>query len=270
VIEQYKGNQHRVILPRADYRVQTLRDITAVARAAAEACVTLAAQAKGEKRLFRVALAGGKTPKALYALLASAEYRNRVDWDSVSFFFGDERAVPPDHPDSNYRTANEALFRRLGLSESRIHRMKAEDGDLETAAEAYESVLRSEFDDHIPHFDLVLLGMGPDGHTASLFPGNRALAEQKRWVTPVTDAPKPPPRRLTLTVPVLNAARYVLFMVTGADKAGALREVLQGTASPEQYPARLVRPGADRLEWLVDEAAGSGLDREGLCLKPLI
>jgi 6-phosphogluconolactonase len=241
----------------AESRVQVLEDIKAVARAAAEVFVKLAAQAKAEKRPFRVALAGGDTPKALYAVLASSECRSRVDWEDVSFFFGDERAVPPDHPDSNYRTANETLFRPLGLSDRKVHRMKAEVGVLETAAKAYENELRSVFDGRIPQFDLVLLGMGPDGHTASLFPGSPVLKEQARWVMPVTDAPKPPPRRLTLTVPVLNASRQVLFMVTGADKASALREVLQGTAPPEQYPAKFVRPGPGRLEWLMDEAAGA-------------
>lgn len=246
----------------ADYVLQVLKDKDAVARAAADFFVTLAPQPQGEKRPFYVALAGGTTPKALYELLASAEYRNRVDWDQVSFFFGDERAVPPDHPDSNYRTAHEALFRPLSISDKRVYRMKGELPDLEAAAVDYERTLQSIFDgERVPHFDLVFLGMGPDGHTASLFPGHPALAERKRWVAPVMDAPKPPPRRLTLTVPVLNAAKLVLFMATGADKAQALREVLEGNSSPDQYPAKHVRPGADRLVWLVDEAAGGALSR---------
>ncbi len=241
----------------ADYLLQVLKDKDAVARAAADFFVSLAPQSQGDKRLFRVVLAGGTTPQALYALLASAEYRNRVAWDQVSFFFGDERAVPPDHPDSNYRTAQEALFRPLNIPEKHIYRMKAEQPDLEAVATDYERALRSVFDgERVPHFDLIFLGMGPDGHTASLFPGHPALAERKRWVVAVMDAPKPPPRRLTLTVPVLNAARLVLFMATGEDKAQALREVLEGNASPDQYPAKHVRPGADRLVWLVDEAAG--------------
>lgn len=243
----------------AEYGLKILKDREAVAREAAAVFVNLAAQAKGERRPFRVVLAGGNTPKALYALLASTEYRHRVDWDSVSFFFGDERAVPPDHPDSNYRTAGDALFRPLGIADGKIHRMKAEADVLEAAADAYERELRSVIGGGPPQFDLVLLGMGPDGHAASLFPGSPALTERKRWVAPVTDAPKPPPRRLTLTIPVLNAARQVLFMVTGADKTAALREVLHGSASADQYPAKLIRPGADRLVWLVDEAAGAVL-----------
>jgi 6-phosphogluconolactonase len=244
----------------ADNLVQILKDRDAVARAAADLFVNLAPQPQGDKRPFLVALPGGTTPQSLYALLASAEYRNRVAWDQVSFFFGDERAVSPDHPDSNYRTAHEALFRPLNISEKRIYRMKGELPDLEAAAADYERVLQSAFvGERVPRFDLIFLGMGPDGHMASLFPGHPALAERKRWVAPVIDAPKPPPRRLTLTVPVLNAAKLVLFMATGADKAQALREVLEGNASPDQYPAKHVRPGADRLVWLVDEAAGGTL-----------
>jgi len=246
----------------ADYLVQVLKDRDAVARAAADFFVNLAPQPQGDKRPFLVALPGGTTPQALYTLLASAEYRNRVAWDQVSFFFGDERAVPPDHPDSNYRAAQEALFRPLNISEKHIYRMKAEQPDLEAVAADYERVLQSVFDGgRVPRFDLIFLGMGPDGHMASLFPGHLALAERKRWIMPVMDAPKPPPRRLTLTVPVLNAAKLVLFMATGADKAQALREVLEGNASPDQYPAKHVRPGVGRLVWLVDEAAGGTLSK---------
>ena len=132
--------------------------------------------------------------------------------------------------------------------------------DLEAAAADYERELQSVFEgERVPHFDLIFLGMGPDGHTAALFPGGSALAECKRLVVPVTDAPKPPARRLTLTIPVLNAAKVVLFVATGADKAPALREVLKGTVSPDQYPAKHVRPGPERLAWLVDEAAGGML-----------
>ena len=243
-----------------DCLLQVLKDEDAVARAAAEVFVSLAPQRQGSLRPFRVALAGGTTPQALYVRLASAEYRNRVAWDQVTFFFGDERAVPPDHPESNYRTANDALFRPLDISDKNVYRMKAEMPDLEAAAADYERELQSAFEGaRVPHFDLIFLGMGPDGHTASLFPGSPALAECKRMVAPVTDAPKPPPRRLTLTIPVLNAAALVLFMATGADKAQALREVLKGTASSDQYPAKHVRPGPERLAWLVDEAAGGTL-----------
>jgi 6-phosphogluconolactonase len=243
--------------------LEVLPDAVAVAQAAAEVFVAVAARANKEGSPFRVALAGGTTPKMLYALLASPSYRSRVSWDDVSFFFGDERSVPPDHPDSNYRMAHDALFGPLGIKDERMHRMKPEAADLNTAAAAYEAVLRTVFEGNPPRFDLLLLGMGPDGHTASLFPGNAALRERTRWVVPVFDAPKLPPERLTLTIPVLNDARQVLFVVTGPDKAQALRQVLQGDGEPDQYPAKFIRPGADRLLWLVDEAAGSALDRGG-------
>ncbi len=239
-------------------RVEVVKDAAAIARAAAELFVTLVAQAARARRPFHVLLAGGTTPKALYTLLASAEYRSRVAWERVAFFFGDERAVPPDHPQSNYRMATEMLFRPLGIAESSIHRMKAEAEDLNAAAAAYEGELRASFG-AFPRFDLILLGMGSDGHTASLFPGSPVLKERARWVAPVLDAPKPPPRRLTVTLPVLNAGHQVLVTVAGRHKAPALREVLEGTASPEQYPAKCVQPGPERLLWLVDEAAGAEL-----------
>jgi 6-phosphogluconolactonase len=244
----------------AGYAVQVFKDKDAVARAAADIFVNLAPQPHESRRSFRVALAGGTTPQALHALLASAEYRNRVAWDQVLFFFGDERAVPPDHPDSNYRRANDALFRPLDISGKNIYQMRADGPDLDAAAADYERALHSAFEGaRVPRFDLIFLGMGADGHTASLFPGSSALAESKRLVAPVTDAPMPLPRRLTLTIPVLNAARLVLFMAVGADKAQTLREVLKGTVPPDRYPAKYVRPGPERLAWLVDEAAGGTL-----------
>ena len=239
-------------------RVEVVKDAAEVARAAAELFVKLVAQTASQRSQFRVLLAGGTTPKALYTLLASTAYRSRVDWDRIVFFFGDERAVPPDDPQSNYRMANDVLFRPVGIAESSIHRMKAEGEDLNAAATAYESVLRASLGT-VPRFDLVLLGMGAEGHTASLFPGSPVLREHSRWVAPVLDAPKPPPRRLTVTLPVLNAGHQVLFMVAGRHKAPALREVLEGTAPPEQYPAKCVQPGPERLRWLEDEAAGAEL-----------
>jgi len=250
--------------------VQVCPDKDSVARAAADVFVSLAPQPHEKRTPFRVVLAGGTTPAALYALLASAEYRHRVAWKQVMFFFGDERAVPSDHPDSNYRAAHDALFIPLDIPPQNVYQMKGLGSDLDAAAAEYERILQSAFERmRVPQFDLIFLGMGSDGHTASLFPGSPALAERTRLVVPVTDAPKPPPRRLTLTFPVLNAARLVLFMVTGADKAPALREVLRGAVSPDRYPAQCVRPGATRLAWLVDEAAGGLLQKEDLCLKPL-
>ena len=190
-------------------RVVLVKDMAALARAAAELFVKLAAQTASARRPFHVLLAGGKTPKAVYALLASAAYRSRVDWDRVVFFFGDERAVPPDHPQSNYRMANEVLFRPLGIAESSVHRMKAEADDLDAAAAEYEGELHVCFG-AFPRFDLVLLGMGSDGHTASLFPGSPVLKEHARWVAPVLDAPKPPPPSFVAKGKVMGAAARTL------------------------------------------------------------
>jgi 6-phosphogluconolactonase len=240
-----------------DYKVEILKETAALAEQAAKRFTALAAKAWHEHRSFTVALAGGSTPKALYLVLGSEPYRTQVDWSKIEFFFGDERAVPPDHPDSNYRLANESLFRPAGVSSEQIHRMKGEMENLSAAAELYARELRALTSDDFPHFDLVLLGLGSDGHTASLFPHSEALQERTRWVLPILDAPKPPRRRLTLTTPVLNAARQVIFLVSGEKKARAVREVLQGTAPADDYPAKLVRPGPDRLLWLVDAGAGS-------------
>lgn len=237
------------------FRVEKLADAMGVARSAAEIFVTAFLKARQEGRAFTVALAGGATPRALYTLLASPEYQRRVAWEEVSFFFSDERGVPPEHPDSNYRAANELLFRPLKIPASHIHRMRGESEDLGAAAALYEQELRDGFGGGFPEFDLVLLGMGPDGHTASLFPGSIALKEEKRWVVPVLDAPKPPPRRLTLTVPVLKRGKEIVFMVTGADKAAAISAVLKEAAPAEQFPAKLINAGSSL--WLVDQAAAS-------------
>ena len=237
--------------------MEILKGTAALAEQAAKRFTALAAKAWHEHRAFTVALAGGSTPKALYSVLASEPYRTQMDWSKIEFFFGDERAVPPDDPDSNYRLANESLFRPAGVGSGRIHRMKGEMENLSAAAELYARELRVLASDDVPHFDLVLLGLGSDGHTASVFPHSEALQERTRWVLPILDAPKPPRRRLTLTMPVLNAARQVIFLVSGENKARAVREVLQGTAPADDYPAKLVHPGPDRLLWLVDAGAGS-------------
>jgi 6-phosphogluconolactonase len=213
--------------------------------------------ARQEKSSYSVALSGGTTPRALYTLLVAPPYRAQVDWSRVDFYFGDERGVPSDHPESNYRLASDSLFLPTGIASGQVHRMRAEMEDLDTAAKKYSTELTALVDQGFPRFDLVLLGLGPDGHTASLFPNNWALHERVRWVVPIHDAPKPPPRRLTLTLPVLNHARQVIFLVAGADKAQAVREVLRGSAPADHYPAKLIQPGAGRVLWLLDEGAGS-------------
>ena len=197
---------------------------------------------------FAVALAGGSTPKSAYELLATG-YRDALEWGGVHFFFGDERAVPPEHEDSNYRMANAALLSRVRAGS--VHRMRGELPPPEAAA-AYEGELRGFFGG-APVLDLVLLGLGEDGHTASLFPRTPALDAANRLVVE-NPVEKLGTTRITLTVAALNASRRVVFLVSGEGKAGALREILEGSADPRDYPAKLIRPtgGAD---WMVDRAA---------------
>jgi len=228
--------------------------------AAAAEFQSAAADAVQEHGSFSVALAGGSTPKAFYAMLATdPQVRARIPWDKLYFFFSDERHVPPDHPDSNFRMAQEAMLSKVSLSPQQVARIKSEYADAQQAAREYEQTLRDFFHlaaGQLPRFDLVLLGMGPDGHTASLFPGTRALREGKRlvvsnWVEKLgTD-------RITITVPVLNNAARVLFLVQGEEKASALKAVLDGPRNPGQLPAQLIQPASGQLLWLVDKAAAS-------------
>ena len=231
-------------------------DTDHLARAAAEGFVALAAEAVAARGQFSVALAGGSTPRAAYALLAAEE----VDWSRVHVFWGDERCVPPDHPDSNYRLAREALLDHVSLPAGNVHRMRGE-MEPEAAAQAYAAELRAFFGTQWPSFDLVLLGMGNDGHIASLFPGSAALRETARPVVAVTvEYQDRPAHRVTLTLPAINAARQVLFLVTGAAKAETLWAVLEGPA--ERFPAQLIRPTSEQLTWLVDTTAASRLKRQ--------
>jgi 6-phosphogluconolactonase len=230
-------------------------------RAAADEVVGQAAGAIGRRGRFDWALAGGKTPEELYALLASRDYVLRVDWSRVHFYWGDERCVAPDHPDSNYRMARASLLDAIQPPAENVHRMP---GELEPslAAERYEAELRRCFDEAeapFPSFDLILLGMGADGHTASLFPGSPALAETRRWVVanPIEALAT---TRLTLTLPVLNAASSVLFLVAGADKAERLEQVLSAAARPE-FPSQRVRPRGAEPQWFVDGPAGKLIAR---------
>ena len=236
-------------------------DLDTLSQEAARYTVRLANQSIVTHGRFTIALAGGSTPKKLYALLASEPYRSQVDWGLVEVFWGDERCVPPDHPDSNFRMAQEELLSKVPIPASQIHRMPAELPDHDAAAQAYAAEIQRLFGTSgIPHFDLIQLGMGPEGHTASLFPHQASLHEQQRLVMPVT-TPKPPPDRLTFTPPLLNAARHVLFMVTGAEKADALHAILEGDYQPDEYPAQIVRPTNGEVTWMLDTAAASKLTR---------
>lgn len=233
-------------------------------RTAAERVIRAAGAALAARGRFNWALAGGSTPEALYRLLASPGYAERVDWSRVHFFWSDERCVPPDHAQSNFRMAREALLDavavRSGPVDRQIHRLQ---GELppSAAAQRYEAELAACFGvepgSGFPAFDLILLGMGADGHTASLFPGSPALAETRRWVV-ANEVATLGATRLTFTLPLLNAARAVLFLVAGADKASRLEQVVKRTAPA--WPAQLVRPHGADPEWLVDAEAASRLD----------
>jgi 6-phosphogluconolactonase len=244
--------------------VRVLSDADAVALLAAQHFVELARASILSRARFTVALSGGTTPRRMYERLAAPPFRDRVDWSRVEVFWGDERGVPPDHPDSNFRMAADALLDLVPIPRARIHRIRGERADLGSAARDYQVEIARAFQVYErgrpPSFDLLLLGMGNDGHTASLFPGSDALREQSRWTLDV-EGTKPPPHRVTFTVPILNRAREIRFLVAGGDKAARLREVLEGPHEPARMPVQLVAPEDGRLIWLVDEAAASELDR---------
>jgi 6-phosphogluconolactonase len=242
--------------------VEVWPDALGLFRAAADEFTRAAREAITARGRFSVALAGGNTPRGAYALLAEGDARAHLRWDKVHFFFGDERNVPPGHPDSNYRMAQEALFSRIAVPEGNIHRIEGE-LKAEEAADAYQRLLRSFFTlqpGQMPRFDLVLLGMGSDGHTASLFPGSAALTETSRLVV-ANWVERFKAFRITLTFPVLNHAAEVLFLVSGTDKAEMLRNVLEGDPSGVAYPAQRVRPDAGRVLWYADHAAAASLSR---------
>jgi 6-phosphogluconolactonase len=225
-----------------------------LAEAAARKFATRAAEAIEDHGRFAVVLAGGSTPKATYEILAR-DYADRVDWSNVHVFFGDERGVPPDHEGSNYRMAREALLDHVPAGS--VHRMQ---GELppDEAAEAYEQELRDFFgSNELPRFDLILLGTGGDGHTASLFPETSALEVHDRWVV-ANPVLKLEMTRITLTVPAINAARAVYFLVAGEGKAEPVAEILEGTPDPREYPASLIQPRGGP-DWMLDKAAASDL-----------
>jgi 6-phosphogluconolactonase len=241
-------------------RVRKLPDLDAVSRAAADDLAALARVAVAARATCNIALSGGQTPRRLFQRLAERG-RAALPWDDIELWWSDERTVPPDHADSNYRIAREALIDPLGISPSHVHRMAGELPDHDAAARACEDELTSALGTP-PVLDLVLLGLGPDGHTASLFPGSPALHATDRWVVanPVTSPlVHGTTTRLTLTAPAVNAARHVWFLVAGADKAAALAQVLEGPRDPEHYPAQLIAPANGTLVWFVDEAAAAQL-----------
>lgn len=210
---------------------------------------------------FTVALSGGNTPKKLYSLLGEEPYRSQIDWNLVEIFWSDERCVPPDSPDSNFWLAQQVLLGKIPISSKQIHRMPADMEDRDAASLLYTRDMQQTFGtDGVPAFDLMQLGMGPEGHTASLFPHQASLHEQQRLVMPVS-VPKPPPPRLTFTPRILNAATHVLFLVTGTDKADAVQAVLEGEYQPDEYPAQIVQPVKGEVTWMLDQAAASKLQK---------
>ena len=238
--------------------IQIFDNPTALFQGAADEFTSQATAAVQSSGRFTVALSGGSTPKSLYSLLAT---NASLPWGKTYFFFGDERHVPPDDPESNYRMARESLLSKVPVPPENVFRVPAENPDAGQAAEAYEQTLRKFFGPppgQFPRFDMVLLGMGPDGHTASLFPGIPALREKTRWV--VSDwIEKFKTHRITLTLPVLNNAAVVMFLVSGRDKANMLKEVLQGKQPGEVFPSKLIKPSNGELIWMVDRAAAAQL-----------
>lgn len=246
----------------SSFEIRTLTTPQELFEAAAEEVVKATNDAVSERGRFSIALSGGSTPKSLYNLLAT-NARNILPWNKMFFFWGDERHVPPTDPESNYRMADEAMLTKIPVAAGNVFRIAAENPDAAAAAAAYEETLRQFFalaPGEFPSFDLILLGLGPDGHTASLFPETAALQEKSRLVV-ANWVEKFKTHRITLTLPVLNAARCVAFLVSGTDKAPALAAVLERNAPDEQYPAKLVRPCDGNLIWLVDRAAASGLSK---------
>lgn len=238
-----------------------LNDAAAVAEKAARRWTRVAQSAVAQHSAFTVGLAGGSTPESLYHLMAHPEFRDAVPWEHTQVFFGDERCVPPGDPRSNYHMAQEALLGRVPLPEANIFRMRGELPGPQAAAD-YERTLRRIFrapTDELPRFDLILLGIGTDGHTASLFPSMPALevSESLAVFTEVPPYASPQVARITLAFPVLNAASHVLFLVTGESKAAAVRAALAGSSASHPIPAGMVRPVNGTLTWLLDTGAAS-------------
>ncbi len=235
-------------------RTQIYADADALTAASAELVVEAARAAIAARGEFRLALSGGSTPRPIYELLATPDYAARIDWGRVSIWFGDERCVPPDHATSNYRMAREALLDRVPVHEDNIHRMRGEDPPEQAAAD-YEAQLAGQ------PLDLVLLGMGDNGHTASLFPGLPAVTEEKRRVL-AQYVEVAGMWRITLTPPAINAAHEVAFVVAGRGKAAMLHRVLEGPRRPVELPAQAIHPASGLLHWMIDREAAARLEQD--------
>lgn len=241
--------------------IRCFPNLSDLSRAAAEYICEIAEGAVKERNIFTLVLSGGSTPRLLYEALGRQPICNRMDWQHTHLFWGDERCVPPEHVDSNYALALQALISKVDIPASNVHRIHTESGSGKAAAEGYEKSLRrffrsavgSQDDPYFPSFDLVLLGLGQDGHTASLFPGDAALKERDRWVVAVDGASgSPPVPRITLTFPAINQARFVLFLVSGSNKREVFQEIVKNPETAA-YPAAGVKPYG-RLLWFIDES----------------
>lgn len=230
----------------------------ALSHLVAEQFVRLTTDAVRARGRCAVVLSGGSTPKAVYCALATEPFRSQVRWDRIHFFWGDERHVPPDHHDSNYRMATDAMLSRVPVTDAQVHRMRGELADAEQSARDYDEEIRGFFGNEGPRFDLVHLGLGKDGHTASLFPGTRALEEQER-VCVANWVPSLSTYRLTLTLPVFNAAHVVTFIVSGTEKAPIVRRVLRDREASPPLPAQLIQPMNGELRWMLDRDAAGDL-----------
>ena len=243
-------------------KIEIVTDAKAMSRTAAEILIEHIAESLHTEDVYSIALSGGSTPRNLYALLADdAGLRKQVTWQQIHFFWGDERHVPSDHPDSNYRMADEALLSKLPIPPTNIHRIRAENPDADKAAQEYARDMRRFFGivgSEPPRFNCVLLGMGSDGHTASLFPGSPALGEQNRlvmanWVEKFNSF------RITLTLPVINNADLILLLVSGDQKAETLKAVLADDSDTIRFPVQHIQPNAGVLTWILDQSAASYL-----------
>jgi len=244
--------------------IRQMTDTKSLYLAAAEQVCRVGQLAIDTTGRFSLVLSGGTTPRPLYELLASPPFSANLDWKKVEFFWGDERVVAPDDPKSNFRMAREAMLDKLKIPPAHIHRIRTEEPDLDRAARAYEREIEHVLGEvagvgrRPPHFNLFLLGMGADGHTASIFPGTDALEETERWVIPV-DVPSLGVKRITMTPPLINSAHFIIFIVTGASKADVMADVLQGPRDPRRCPAQLIHPLTGEVMWFADREASAKL-----------
>ena len=243
-------------MKQSEYHLEIYDNPQELAWAAASRFASLAEQSIAERGTFTVALSGGSTPKAMFSLLAKSPFSTSLPWSDIQFFWGDERCVLPDHPDSNFRMTTETLLSKVAAAPEKIFRIPAEDDDHQRAAERYATTLRQTFNSETPQFDLVFLGMGADGHTASLFPGTKALQATDQ-IAVANFVEKLNAWRITLTAKTINNARNVIFLIAGEDKAATLQNVLEGEYHPQTYPSQLIQPSSGSLLWMLDEAASS-------------